>query len=114
MQDEPVGQTAAKLDIPPIHPQTPTSTDDLLNRSAGLAGSVVGRGDHWCPLYAAVGSGPAHGRAFDVPNTALRMRRRADEGIANMFAIVGAEKGRSCEQSWERQSRIAESDGGRD
>ena len=71
-----------------------------MKRSAGFPGMVVGRGDHSCALYEAVGSGPAHGKAVEAPNTALRMSSRVDEGIAKMFiVIVGSKNGRSCEQS---------------
>lgn len=103
MHDEPTEQTAASDSIPPIHPQTSMGGEFLLKRSAGFPGMVVGRGDHSCALYAIVGSGPAHGKAVEVPNTALRMSNRVDEGIAKMFiVIVGSKKRRSCEQSWKR------------
>ena len=47
-----------------------------------------------------MGWGPAQGKAFDAPNTVLRMMRSADEGIAKMLAaIMGCKKGRSWEQS---------------
>ena len=54
IHDEPLEQTAGCAEFPPIHPQTFTSTEVLLNNSAGSAGLPVGFGDQGSAWYAYV------------------------------------------------------------
>jgi hypothetical protein len=96
-----VEQTAGCEKTPPIHPQTSMEADDRLKRSAVFPGAGVCRGDHSWARYVTVGWGPAHGRALELPNTALRTRRSAEEGIAKIFTVILSSKNRrSCEQRW--------------
>lgn len=106
MQDERGGQIATSDDFPPTHPHTATSTESLLNRTAGFTGTGVGRGDHWSPRFTKVGCGPAHGKASDLLNIVLRMRRSEGRGIAKMFAVMARNK------TVGRRSRSEKSDRG--
>lgn len=70
-----------------------------MKRSAVFPGAGVCRGDHSWARYVTVGWGPAQGSALEVPNTALRRMRSAEEGIAKIFSVILSSKNwRSCEE----------------
>jgi hypothetical protein len=81
MQEEPLEHVTELAEFPPIQPQTFTSTELLLNSSAGFTGTKVGAGDHAAALYILVALGPVQGSAWDIPSTADNSSDSDAEGI---------------------------------
>ena len=73
--------------MPPIHPQTATSTEVLLNNLAGSTARGVGAGDHASARYAFVFCAGAPGKALLAPKARENRRRIDEEGIAKMLII---------------------------